>query len=108
MEDPVVEVLGFTHTTTLGLIEIVLGACLLISGASSWRSGALFFGAMLAIGGFVGAVQTESFVTDLALESSFAWLATIAGAVVVALSALLMPRYLTRSSVTQTTGVRTI
>ena len=107
MEDPVVEVLGFTHTTTLGLIEIVLGACLLISGASSWRSGALFFGSVLAIGGFVGAVQTESFVTDLALESSFAWLATIAG-VVVALSALLMPRYLTRSSVTQTTGVRPI
>jgi hypothetical protein len=105
MEDPVVEVLGFTHTTTLGLIEIVLGTCLLISGASSWRGGALFFGSVLAIGGFVGAVQTESFVTDLALESSFAWLATIAG-VVVALSALLMPRYLTRSSVTQTTGGR--
>lgn len=107
MEDPVVEVLGFTHTTTLGLIEIVLGTCLLISGASSWRGGALFFGSVLAIGGFVGAVQTESFVTDLALESSFAWLATIAGAVV-ALSALLMPRYLTRSSVTQTTGGRAI
>jgi hypothetical protein len=105
MEDPVVEVLGFTHTTTLGLIEIVLGACLLIAGASSWRGGAIFFGAVLAIGGFVGAVQTESFVESLALESSFAWLAVIAGTVVV-LSALLLPRYLTRTSVTQTTGVQ--
>jgi hypothetical protein len=103
MEDPIVEVLGFTHTTTLGLIEAVLGTCLLIAGASSWRSGALFFGSILAIGGFIGAVQTESFVTSLALESSHAWIAAIAGAVVVA-SALLMPRYLTRTTEVRTVG----
>ena len=97
MNDPVVEVMGFTHTTTLGLIEAVLGACLLIAGASAWRGGALFFGAVLAIGGFIGAVQTDSFVEPLALESSHAWIVAIAGVVVVA-SALLMPRYLTRTS----------
>jgi hypothetical protein len=102
MNDPVVEVIGFTHTTTLGLIEAVLGACLLIAGASAWRGGAVFFGAVLAIGGFIGAVQTDSFVEALALESSHAWIVAIAGAVVVA-SALLMPRYLTR-----TTEVRAI
>ena len=64
MEDPVVEVLGFTHTTTLGLIEVVLGGLLLICGVSAWRSGALFFGSIMAIGGFIGAVQTESFAAD--------------------------------------------
>jgi uncharacterized membrane protein HdeD (DUF308 family) len=106
MDEPVVEVLGFTHTAALGLIEAVIGACLLIAGASSWRSGAMFFGAVLAIGGFIGAVQTESFVDSLALESSHAWIAAIAGAVVVA-SALLMPRYLTRTTVTTTSGVNT-
>ncbi len=74
MEDPVVEVLGFTHTTTLGLIEVVLGGLLLICGVSAWRSGALFFGSIMAIAGFIGAVQTESFVTSLALESGLAWL----------------------------------
>ena len=92
MSDPVVQVVGFTHTTTLGLIEIVIGAALLISGATSSRSGAVFFGTLLGIGGFVGAVQTESFDTSLALESSMAWLAVVV-AVVVVLSALLMPRY---------------
>jgi len=97
MSDPVVEVLGFTHTTTLGLIEVGIGLCLLISGATRSRSGALFFGSVLGIAGFVGAVQSESFDTSLALESSMAWLAVIAGVVVV-LSALLMPRFVTRST----------
>jgi hypothetical protein len=97
MSDPVVDVVGFTHTTTLGLIEIAIGAALLISGATSSRSGAVFFGTLLGIGGFVGAVQAESFHTSLALESSMAWLAVVA-AVIVVLSALLMPRYARHST----------
>ena len=97
MEDPVVEVLGFTHTTTLGLIEVVLGGLLLICGASSWRGGALFFGSIMAIGGFIGAVQTESFATSLALESGLAWLVMLGGIAVVA-SALLIPRYVSRTT----------
>ena len=97
METPVVEVLGFTHTTTLGLIEVVLGGLLLICGVSSWRSGALFFGSIMAIGGFIGAVQTESFATSLALESGLAWLVMLGGIAVVA-SALLIPRYVSRTS----------
>ena len=98
MSDPVVEVLGFTHTTTLGLIEVAIGVCLLIAGATRSRSGAMFFGALLGVGAFVGAVQTESFDKSLALESSMAWLAVIAGAVVV-LSALMLPRFARHSTV---------
>ena len=97
MSDPVVNVLGFTHTTTLGLIEIGLGLCLLVSGAARSRAGAIVFGGVLGVAGFVGAVQTKSFRTALALESSMAWLAVVAGAVVV-LAALLLPRFATRSS----------
>jgi hypothetical protein len=97
MSDPVVNVLGFTHTTTLGLIEIGLGICLLAGGAARSRVGAMFFGGVLGVAGFVGAVQTKSFDTALALESSMAWLAVVAGAVVV-LAALLLPRFAKRSS----------
>lgn len=100
MSDPVVEVLGFTHTTTLGLIEIALGVFLLIAGATRSRSGAMFFGAVLGVGGFVGAVQTESFAESLALESSMAWLSVLAGVVVV-LSALMMPRFARHSTVVE-------
>jgi hypothetical protein len=98
MSQPVVQVLGFTHTTTLGLIEIVIGLALLLSGSTRSRSGEMFFGAVLGIAAFVGAVQTDSFRKSLALESSFAWLCVIA-AVVVVLSAMLLPRYARNSTV---------
>jgi asparagine N-glycosylation enzyme membrane subunit Stt3 len=85
-------VLGFTHTTVLGLIEIGIGGALLISGAIQSRSGAVLFGSVLGIAGFVGAVQAKSFDKSLALESSMAWLAVFV-AVIVVLSALMMPRF---------------
>jgi hypothetical protein len=97
MSTPVVSVLGFTHTTTLGLIEIGIGVCLLLSGAARSRTGEVFFGAILGIGAFVGAVQTDSFKKSLALESGMAWLA-VCGAVVVVLSAMLMPRFARNST----------
>ncbi len=100
MSDPVVEVLGFTHTTTLGLIEAALGVLLLIAGVTRSRPGAMFFGAILGIGGFVGAVQTSSFKESLALESSMAWIAVAAGVVVV-LSALMLPRFARHSTVVE-------
>ena len=102
MSTPVVQVLGFTHTTTLGLIEVGLGLLLLLSAATRSRGGEVFFGAVLGIAGFVGAVQTESFKKTLALESSMAWLAVAIGAVVV-LAALMLPRYARQS--TQVTNV---
>jgi hypothetical protein len=97
MSLPIVDVVGFTHTTTLGLIEIAIGAALLISGATQSRSGEVFFGAVLGIGAFVGAVQTKSFTKSLALESSMAWLAVFV-AVVVVLAALMMPRFARHST----------
>jgi hypothetical protein len=98
MHLPVVSVLGFTHTTTLGLIEIGIGLCLLLSGAARSRTGEVFFGAVLGISAFVGAVQTDSFKKPLALESGMAWLVVVA-AIVVVLAAMLMPRF-ARSSTT--------
>ncbi len=98
MDTPVVSVLGFTHTTTLGLIEVVLGGSLMLSGATRSRSGALFFGSVLGIAAFVGAVQSESFQNNLALESGFAWLMVLGGLMVV-LAEVLLPRYMQRSTV---------
>ena len=50
-DQPVVEVLGFTHTAILGIIEIAFGVCLLLSAVTLSRGAATFFGALLAIGG---------------------------------------------------------
>lgn len=97
MSSPVVKVLGFTHTTTLGLIELGLGACLLLAGAVRSRAGAMFSGGVLGVAGFVGAVTTKSFHRSLALETSMAWLTVIIGAAVV-LAALALPRFAHSSS----------
>lgn len=97
MNDPVVSVLGFTHTTTLGLIEAGIGLCLLLAAASRSRGVAVFSGLMLGVGGIVGAVQTDSFRNSLALESGLAWLAIVLGVVVVLVS-LIVPRMTTRST----------
>lgn len=91
MSEPVIRVFGFTYTSTLGLIEIGIGLCLLLSAAARSRSGELFFGALLGIAGFVGAIQTESFRKSLALEPGMGWLAVAAGSVIV-VAALLLPR----------------
>lgn len=97
LDVPVVKVLGFTHTAILGIVEAAIGACVLIAGAARSRSAAMFFGTVLAIGAFVGAVQTKAFVKQLALERNFTWLLCIVGVVVV-LTALLLPRLRTRST----------
>jgi asparagine N-glycosylation enzyme membrane subunit Stt3 len=97
MSIPVVSVLGFTHTTTLGVLETAIGLCLLLSGAARSRTGGVFFGAILGIAAFVGAVQTNSFKKSLALESGWAWLMVFA-AVIVVLSALVMPRFARNST----------
>jgi len=97
MEEPVVKVIGFTHTATLGLIEAGMGLVLLICAASTSRAASIFFGLVLGIGSLVGALQTDSFDRSLALESGLAWLAVIA-AIVVVLASFLVPRVVTRST----------
>jgi len=97
MDQPVVKVLGFTHTATLGLIEVGIGLCLLIAAAATSKSAAIFFGLILGIGGVVGAVQTASFRHSLALQSGLAWLAVVAALVVVLVS-LLIPRLATHTT----------
>jgi hypothetical protein len=97
-DKPVVEVLGFTHTAILGLVEIGFGICLLLSAVTLSRAGATFFGALLGIGAFVGAVQTESFRRTLALESSFAWLLVVAAVVIIVVSALVPRLFVSRTT----------
>lgn len=97
MHAPVVQVIGFTHTESLGLIEAGTGLVLLICAASTARAASIFFGLVLGIGALVGALQTDSFKRSLALESGLAWLAVIA-AVVVVLASFLVPRVVTRST----------
>jgi len=102
MNVPVVDVLAFTHTTTLGIIEIFFGVCLLAAGATGSRHATQFFAGALGVAAFVGAVQVSTFEKSLALQAGFAWLIVVASAIVV-LASLLIPRYSTRATTTHPT-----
>lgn len=91
LSDPVVDVVGFQHTTLLGLIEIGVGTVLLLAAAVASRGAAMFFGVLLGIGSFVGAIESDRFADRLGVESNFAWISFVL-AVVVVLAALLVPR----------------
>ena len=95
--EPVVQVLGFDHTATLGLIEIGIGLLLLASAAMSSKSGEIFFGALLGIAGLVAAIEADSFDKSLAVESSMGWIAGALGLVTVA-TALIVPRFSKKST----------
>jgi hypothetical protein len=97
LSQPVVTVLGFTHTATLGLIEVGLGLFLVIAAASRSRSAEAFGGLAMVVGGVVGVVQYSSFNETLALERGWAWMVVIAGGIVAA-AALLLPRMARRST----------
>jgi hypothetical protein len=100
MSSPVVEVLGFTHTATLGLVEIGVGLFLLIAASARSRGAELFGGLAMVVGGVVGVAQYRSFTDTLALERGWAWIVLIAGAVV-ALAALLFPRITRRAMIVE-------
>lgn len=97
LSEPVVQVLSYDHTAILGLIEIGAGLCLLLTASASSRSGEMLFGSLLAIAGFLGAVQSESFTETLALESAMGWIFAAAGLVIV-IAVLFLPRFGTKST----------
>ena len=97
LDEPTVRVLSVNHTAMLGLIEIGIGLRLLLSASAMWRTGEMLFGVLLAIAGFVGAVQADSLREKLALESSMGWMAAVAGLLVI-VSVLVLPRYGTKST----------
>jgi hypothetical protein len=98
MEEPVVDVVGFSHTTLLGIIEVCAGALLLIAGATKSREGAIFLSTVIAIAACVGAIQAESFQRQLAIEESFAWTVMVLALVVLAVN-LIVPSVRSRSTV---------
>lgn len=97
LSDPLVDVVGFQHTALLGFVEVGVGAALLLAAAVASRGAAIFFGTLLAIAAFVGAIEADRFRDRLGLESSFAWL-TFVAAVVVVVTALLVPRITSRTT----------
>ena len=80
--EPVVGVFTFRHTPLLGLIEIAVGAVLVLSGlvrGGRWIAGPV--GVAVIVGGALVLAELEWTGTELAAQQRFGWVAILVGAV---------------------------
>ena len=89
--NPVVDVLGFSHTAWLGLAEVGLGALLILAGTGAWgRPLSVLLGAGMVIAGVLVLAEPGEMPEELGLEKDYGWLLVLSGALV-ALCALILP-----------------
>ena len=92
LNQPVEDVMGYSHTPWLGILEVASGALLILF---SLRPGGRWLvalvGLALIVGGIMIAAELDWTVDELGAESGYAWIPIIAGVVAV-LAALLTPR----------------
>lgn len=89
--DPVVDVLGFSHTAWLGLAEVGLGVLLVLAGTGAWgRPLSVLLGAGMVIAGVLVVAEPGGMPDELGLEKDFGWVLIAAGAIV-ALASMALP-----------------
>jgi hypothetical protein len=92
LNQPVVQVLGFAHTATLGIVDVGAGIVLLLAAVGGSRGVQIFSGVLLGVFGVVAAAEPTKLQEQLAIEKSYGVLLAIAGIVIV-LAAALLPNY---------------
>jgi hypothetical protein len=103
LDQPVVEVAGYTGTALLGLIELVFGLLLLIAALSRANRAILFLGIAGGVMALVAVFQPSVGEGSLAIERGFAVVAAIVMGIVVA--AALLPTLRRRRVVRRTSDV---
>ena len=94
--EPVVDVLGFSHTAWLGLAEVGLGVLLILAGTGAWgRPLSVLLGAGMVIAGVLVVAETSAMPEELGLEKDYGWGLILVGALV-ALASLVLPVWRSR------------
>jgi len=98
LDTPVVSVMGWDHTAWLGVAEVGAGLLLVLAGvsAAAGRTVSVLIGSLLVIGGILVLAEEQARPVELGIERSFGWPLVACGAVV-ALAALVLPAWRTRS-----------
>ena len=90
MDDPIVEVAGFTHTAILGFVEIGMAVVLVWAGLSRDRGALLFVSILFGAASLVAAIEPSVGGDALAIEQAWAVLLVFVFALI-ALTAALSP-----------------
>lgn len=88
LDEPIVEVAGFTQTALLGLIEVGMAVLLLWAGLSRDRGAILFVSILFGAAALVAAIEPTVGGDALSIERSWAIVLVVAFAVVALVAAL--------------------
>jgi hypothetical protein len=92
LSDPTRHVFGLQHTAAIGLVEVLLGAVLVLCALTPVARGlSALIGIALVVGGIVLLAGSDQLLADLHTEHGLGWLGVIVGGAVL-LSALVVPR----------------
>ena len=92
LNEPVVQVLGYSQSAAIGLIELVLGLILLLGSLTVWDRGlAAFAGVLMFVGGLILGSSSQKLLHDLGTDQATGWLIMIGG--IVAVVASLLPSF---------------
>lgn len=96
LAEPVVEVLGYTHTAWLGIAEIGVGLFLVMAGLDArGRAVSVFIGALAVIAGVLVLAEPGQMPSELGLEEAYGWPLIILGGIA-AFAALVFPVWFSR------------
>jgi len=92
LSTPQAQVLGLQHTAAIGLIEIAVGAVLVLCGLSpALRGLSALIGVGLVVIGIIILAGSAHFLARLHTDAALGWVGIIVGGVVL-LAALIVPR----------------
>jgi hypothetical protein len=96
LSEPVVNVLGYTHTAWLGIAEVGVGLILVMAGLDArGRSVSVFMGALAVIAGVLVLAEPGQMPEELGLEEAYGWPLIILGGIA-AFAALVFPVWFSR------------
>jgi hypothetical protein len=91
LSEPVVEVLGYTHTAWLGIAEVGVGLFLVLAGLDArGRAASVLIGALAVIAGVLVLAEPGQMPEELGLEKAYGWPLIILGGIA-AFAAMVFP-----------------
>ena len=88
LAEPVVDVAGFAHNATLGIVEILAGVLLLLAALSRSRGAIMFLAIVIGVAAVISLIEPTAAGDTMPIERGFAAIVAITAAVVVLAAAI--------------------